>query len=196
MLERVQRKRNPLTLLVYVNLTSLYFGPLHIIVCMRVIMVLWKELYSIYHLGYLIFCRPFGLFNHLIFFLYMFLNFNRGLVTLQYCGGFCHTFTWISHGCTCVPHLEPPPTSHLPPHSLPQGHPSAPALSTLSHILNLDWRSISHIIIYMFQCYSFRSSHSRLLPQSPTVCFLQLCLFCCLVYGIIITIFLNSIYMH
>ena len=30
-------------------------------------------------------------------------------ITLQYCDGFCHTFTWISHGCTCVPH--PPPHS-------------------------------------------------------------------------------------
>ena len=25
------------------------------------------------------------------------------LITSQYCGGFCHTSTWISHGCTCVP---------------------------------------------------------------------------------------------
>ena len=25
---------------------------------------------------------------------------------------FCHTLTWIRHGCTCVPHPEP--TSHLP----------------------------------------------------------------------------------
>ena len=30
---------------------------------------------------------------------------------------FCHTLTWISHGCTCVPHPEPP--SHLPPHPIP-----------------------------------------------------------------------------
>ena len=57
--------------------------------------------------------------------------FNWRLITLQYCSGFCHTLTWISHGCTCVPHPEPP--SHLPPHPIPQGHPSAPALSTLSH---------------------------------------------------------------
>ena len=27
--------------------------------------------------------------------------------TLQYCSGFCHTLTWISHGCTWVPHPEP-----------------------------------------------------------------------------------------
>ena len=78
--------------------------------------------------------------------------FNWRLITLQYCSGFCHTFTWISHGCTCVPHLET--LSHLPPHPIPQGHPSAPALRTLSHVLNLDWRSVSHMIIYMFQCYT------------------------------------------
>ena len=55
------------------------------------------------------------------------------------------------HGCTCVPHPEP--LSHLPPHPTPLGHPSAPALSTLSHASNLDWQSVSHMIIYMFQCY-------------------------------------------
>ena len=32
-------------------------------------------------------------------------------ITLQYCSGFCHTCTWISHGCTCVPILNPSPTS-------------------------------------------------------------------------------------
>ena len=31
-------------------------------------------------------------------------------VTILY--WFCHTLTWIHHGCTCVPHPEPP--SHLP----------------------------------------------------------------------------------
>ena len=102
-------------------------------------------------------------------FFFFLIYFNWRLITLQYCGGFCHTFTWISHGCTCVPHPDPP--SHLPPHPIPQGHPSAPALSTLSHPSNLDWWFISHMIIYMFQCYSVKSSHPRLLPQSPKVCF-------------------------
>ena len=83
--------------------------------------------------------------------------------------------------------------SHLPPHPIPQGHPSAPALSTLSHASNLDWRSISHMVIYVFQCYSLKSSHPHLLPQSPKVCSLHLCLFCYLTYRVIITIFLNSI---
>ena len=72
------------------------------------------------------------------------------LITLQYCSSFCYTFTWISHGCTCVPHPDPP--SQLPPHPIPQGHPSAPALSALSHASNLDCWSVSHVIIYMFQC--------------------------------------------
>ena len=119
--------------------------------------------------------------------------FNWRLINLQYCGGFCHTFTWISHGCTCVPHSDPP--SHFPTYTIPQGHPSAPALSTLSLALNLDWQSVSHMIIYMFQCYSLKSSHPHLLPQSPKVCFLHLCLFCCLAYRVIITILLNFIYM-
>ena len=30
----------------------------------------------------------------------LFIYFNWRLITLQYCSGFCHTLTWISHGCT------------------------------------------------------------------------------------------------
>ena len=33
---------------------------------------------------------------------------------------------------------------------IPLGHPSAPALSTLSHAWNLDWRSVSHMVIHIF----------------------------------------------
>ena len=69
----------------------------------------------------------------------------------------CHTLTWILHGCTCVSHPEPP--SHLPPYPIPLGYPSAPAPSTLSHASNLDWQFITHMIIYMFQCHSPKSSH-------------------------------------
>ena len=128
------------------------------------------------------------------FFFFFWIYFNWRLITLQYCGGFCHTLTWISHGCTCVPHPEPP--SLLRPHPIPQRSPSALALSALSHALNLDWSSISQMVIYMFQCYSLKSSHRHLLPQSPKDCPLHLCLFCCIVYRVIVTIFLNSIYMH
>jgi len=106
------------------------------------------------------------------------INFSWRVITLQYCSGFSHTLTWISHGCTCVPHPEPP--SHLPPHPIPQGCPSALALSALFPASNLDWWSVSHMVIYMFQCYSLKSSHPRLLPQNPKVCSLYLCLFFCL----------------
>ena len=38
---------------------------------------------------------------------------------------FCHTLTWICHGLyMCSPSWTP---SHLPPHPIPLGHPSAPA---------------------------------------------------------------------
>ena len=33
--------------------------------------------------------------------------------------------------------LDPEPLSHLPPDPIPQGHPSAPALSVLSHASTL-----------------------------------------------------------
>ena len=95
--------------------------------------------------------------------------FNWRLMTLQYCSSFCHTLTWISHGYTCVPHPDPP--SHLPPHSIPQGQPSAPAVSTLSHASNLDWRFVSYMILYMFQCHSPKSSHPRPLPESNSLFF-------------------------
>ena len=108
---------------------------------------------------------------------------------------FCHTMTWISHECTCVPHPEP--SSYLHPHHIPLGHPSAPALSTLSHASNLDcfmiWY-VSHMIIYMFQCYFLKSSHPHLLSQSPKDCSIYLCPFCWVAYRVIITIFLNSMY--
>ena len=112
--------------------------------------------------------------------------------TILYC--FCHTSTCIHHGCTRVPHPEPP--SHLPPRPIPLGHASAPARSTLYHASKLDWRFISHVIIYMFQCHSPKSSCPHPPPQSPKDCSILQCLFCCLVYRVIVTIFLNSIYMR
>ena len=125
-------------------------------------------------------------FNELIYF--------NWRINLQHCGGFCHTLIWISHGCTCVPHLKLP--YHLSPHRIPLSCPSAPALSALIHALTLDWSSVPYMVIYMFQCYSLKSSHPRLLPQRPKVCSLYLCLFCCLAYGVVVTIFLNSICMR
>ena len=57
-----------------------------------------------------------------------FFFFSWRLITLQYCSGFCHPLTRISHGFTCIPHPDPP--SHLPLHLIPLGLPSAPGPSS------------------------------------------------------------------
>ena len=106
---------------------------------------------------------------------------------------FWHTLTWIHHGCTWAPKHETP--SHLPSHIIPPDNPRAPAPSILHPASNIDWRFVSYMIVYMFQCHSPKSSHPLPLPQSPKVHTTHLCLFCCLAYRVIITIFLNSIYM-
>ena len=73
---------------------------------------------------------------------------------------FCHTSTWIHHGCTRVPNPEPP--SHLPPHTILLGHPSAPAPSILypAPWLTLNVKAIIHswdkapfvIMCHLFMC--------------------------------------------
>ena len=81
---------------------------------------------------------------------------------------FCHISTCIRHGYTRVPHPEP--SSLLPPHTIPLGHPSTPAPSIQYRALNLDWQLASYMIFYMFQCHSPKSSHPLPLPQSPQDC--------------------------
>ena len=125
----------------------------------------------------------------LIYFIIIFLIFN---FTILY--WFCHISIWICHRYTRVPHREP--SSLLPPHTIPLGRHSAPAPSNQYHSLNLDWWLISYTILYMYQCHSIKSPHPLPLPQSPKDCSIHLCLFCCLTYRVIVTIFLNSIYMH
>ena len=121
--------------------------------------------------------------------------FNWKLITLQYCIGFAIHQHESATGVYMFPILSPLPTSHLPPHTIPLGPSSAPVLSILYPASNLDWQFVSYMILYMFQYHSPKSSHPLPLPQSPKDCSVHLCLFCCLAYRVIITIFLNSIYM-
>ena len=128
---------------------------------------------------------------HVKVFFCLFLNFILFFnFTILY--WFCHISTWIHHRYTHVPH----PSSLLPPHTIPLGRPSAPAPSIQYSASNLDWRLVSYMILYIFPCNSPKSSYPLPLPQSPKDCSIHLCLFCCLVYRVIVTIFLNSIYMR
>ena len=105
-------------------------------------------------------------------FIYLFFN-----LTIMY--WFCHISKWIRHRYTRAPHPEP--SSLLPPRTIPLGRPSAPAPSIQYRALSLDWRLVSYMILYMFQCHSPKSSHPLPLPQNPKDCSIHHCLFCCLI---------------
>ena len=82
------------------------------------------------------------------------------LITLQYCSSFCHTLTWITHGFTCVPH--PDHLSHLPPHPIPLGLSSAPALSTC--LMHPTWAGgLFHP--WYYTCFN------AILSEHPTLAF-------------------------
>ena len=126
----------------------------------------------------------------ILFFSFIFISWR--LITLQYYSGFCHTLTLISHGFTCIPHPDPPPTS-LSTHFLwvfPV-HQAWALVSCIQPGLVICF-TLDNIHVLML---SLETSHPRLLPQTPKVCSVHLCLFFCFAYRIIITIFLNSIYM-
>ena len=79
-----------------------------------------------------------------IFFLFLFLIY---FFTLQYCIG----FAIHQHASAMGVHVFPIPNPLPPPsHTIPLGHPSAPAPSFLYLASNLDWRFVSNMILYMF----------------------------------------------
>ena len=125
-------------------------------------------------------------------FIYIITFFFLFFFTLQYCIG----FAIHQHASTTGVHvfliLNAPPTSLPIPllWVIPVHHPQA------SCILHRTWTGDSFLIwYYMFQCHSPISSPLSL-PQSPKDCSIHLCLICCLAYRVVVTIFLNSIYMH
>ena len=75
--------------------------------------------------------------------------FNWRIIALQYCTGFCHTSTCISHRYRHVSFLL-----SLPP--TPLGCHRAPDFCSLSHTANLHCL-ILHMVMYMFQCYTLNN---------------------------------------
>ena len=125
------------------------------------------------------------------FFNFKLINLNWRLITLQHCSGFAIHWHESAMGLHLFPILNPlsPPSPSQPSGSSQCTSPEHPASK-------LNWWSVSHMIIYMFQFCSLKSSHPCLLPQITKDSSLHLCLFCCLAYRVIFTIFLNSIYMR
>ena len=122
------------------------------------------------------------------FFKYKFIYFNWRLISLQYCIGFATHQHESATGVHMFPNLNPPPTS-LPIPSLwviPVHQPQASCIKPGLAIRFLY--DIIHVSMPFSQIIP-------LPPQSPKDCSIHLCLFCCLAYRVIITIFLNSIYM-
>ena len=78
---------------------------------------------------------------------------------------------------TCSPSWIPlpPPSPYHPSGSSQCTSPEHP-VSCIKPGLVIRFK----MILYMFQCHSPKSSHSRPLPQSPKDCSIHLCLFCCL----------------
>ena len=122
------------------------------------------------------------------FFKFKFIYFNWRLITLQYCIGSATHQHESATGVHVFSILNPPPTSLsvpslwvIPVHQ-PQG-------SCIEHGLAIRFL---YDIIHVSMPFSQIITPS--LPQSPKDCSIHLCLFCCLAYRVIITIFLNSIY--
>ena len=146
---------------------------------------------------------PFEIFSlcFILFFKYKFIYFNWRLITLQYCIGFAIHQHESATGVHVFPILNPPPTIHL-------GHPSTPApyhpsgssqYTSPKHPVSCIKPGLAihfiYDIIHVSMPFSQIIPPLHPLPQSPKDWSIHLCLFCCLTYRVIITIFLISLYM-
>ena len=119
---------------------------------------------------------------------------NWRLITLQYCSGFCHTLTWISHECTCVPHPEP--SSHFPPSP---SHPSGSSQGTGFECL-ISCIELGVVICFMHVNIHVSVLFCQIIPPSASLRVQKSVLYIC-VSSAILHIgsslpSLNSIYMH
>ena len=134
------------------------------------------------HNGVLIFFVSVFHINCLYFILLLLLLYNIVLV-LPYIN--MHP-PWVY---TCSPSWTPPPTSFSIQSLwvIPVHHPQA------SCILHRTWTGDSFLIKY-YTCFNVILPNYTP-PTESKNCSIHLCLFCCLIYRVVVTIFLNSIYM-
>ena len=104
-------------------------------------------------LFFFLFCFVFCFFKKFYWILFyfnfiLFLNFTN-------CISFAKYQNESATGIHVFPILNPPPSSLLPPHTIPLGRLCALAPSFQYHASNLDWQLISYMILYMFQCHFY-----------------------------------------
>ena len=179
--------------LLYIYWIYIYI-PNNLFIFLLVLVVWVSQIIDSFHLHYNIYGHSsihtiplltfIALLAHLLslknFFSFIFISWR--LITLQYCSGFCHTLTWISHRFTCVPHPDPP--SCLPPHPIPLGLPSAPALSTC--LMHPTWAgdrfTLDSILVSMLFSQNIPPSPSPTESKSLFCTSVSLCLFSILGY--------------
>ena len=134
----------------------------------------WKYHGEMKNGNLVLFCFGF----HNVFFSVFFFFF---FFTLHYCIGFA-----IHQHASATVYTCSPSWTLLPPASPyhPSGSSQCTSPNFLYPALNLDWRFVSYMILYMFQCHSPKSSHPLPLPQNPKDCSIHLCLFCRLIITI------------
>ena len=101
--------------------------------------------------------------NYLVFHLFFFFSFFILFFYFTILYWFYHTLTWIHHRCTWVPNPEPP--SHLPPHIISLGHPSAPAPSILYPVSCIEPRLM---IRFLHDSIHVSMPFSLIIPPSPS----------------------------
>jgi len=95
---------------------------------------------------------------------------------------------WV-YMCPPIPNTS----SHIPLSPYSSGLSQSTDFECPASCIKLALVICLHMVMYMFQCCSLKSSHPCLLPLSSKICVLHLCLLCCPAYRIVITIFLKSI---
>ena len=96
----------------------------------------------------------------LLLLLFKIIYFNWRLITLHYCGGFCHTSTWISHGLHVSPHPEP--TSHCPSHPIPLGCPRG-------FVCPASCIKLAPVICFTYGNIHVSMLFSQIIPPSPSL---------------------------